>query len=337
MKILIIGNKGFIGGHLSHSLLNQGHELVGLDIAALGDRDSGYFSFQGDILKELDVLRAAKGADMVINLAAKHHDFGISREDFFLINESGTRNCLKCLTKLGIRKFVFFSTVAVYGTHDFEMDENTPYNPSNDYGESKLAGEKLIEDWAAEDKSREILIVRPVVVYGPQNYANMFRLIDNIYLNRFFMVGDGSNKKSTAYVENLVEAILHMIGKMSAGIERFNYCDLPQRTSLEIADIIRKELGRKPIKFKFPLKLAVCLAYPFDLLAKIIKKNLPITANRIKKFNANTLYSSEKVRAFGFKQRFSSEDGLRKMVAWYLNEGKFNRARCAAGPGGVKG
>ena len=43
---------------------------------------------------------------MVINLAAKHHDFGISREDFFLINETGTKNCLGCMSKLGIKKFI---------------------------------------------------------------------------------------------------------------------------------------------------------------------------------------------------------------------------------------
>ncbi|MBF0522900.1 MAG: NAD(P)-dependent oxidoreductase [Candidatus Omnitrophica bacterium] len=332
MKILIIGNKGFIGGHMSRYLIKQGHKIVGLDITAQNDDSSGYFTHKGDILNEDDVLVAAKGVELVINLAAKHHDFGISREDFFLINESGTRNCLNCLSKLGIKRFVFFSTVAVYGTHDFEIDESTPYVPSNDYGESKLAGEKLIEKWASEDATREVLIVRPVVVYGPKNYANMFRLIDNIYLKRFFMVGDGANKKSTAYVENLVEATFHMIQRMSAGIERFNYSDLPQKTSIEIANIIRKELGLKPIKFKFPLSLAVFLAYPFDIAAKFTNKNFPITAKRIKKFNANTLYASDKVRKLGYQQRFSSDEGLKRMVAWYLEEGKFHRTRCAIGP-----
>jgi len=131
------------------------------------------------------------------------------------------------------KKFIFYSTVAVYGANDFEADEQTSYAPFNDYGESKLAGEKIIETWASEDAERQILIVRPVVVYGPNNYANMFRLLDNIYFKRFFMVGDGKNKKSTAYVENLVEATLHMMARMGPGIEVFNYCDLPPSSILE--------------------------------------------------------------------------------------------------------
>ena len=333
MKILIIGNEGFIGGHLSKLLKRNGHELVGLDILSDNSDSNGYFSHRGNILNESDVLKAAEGCSMVINLAAKHHDFGISREDFFMINETGTKNLLNCMAKLNIKKLVFYSTVAVYGLNDFEADEQTPYGPDNDYGESKLAGEKLIEAWSAEDTSREVLIVRPVVVYGPNNWANMFRLIDNIYLNRFLMVGNGRNEKSTAFVGNLIGATLHMIGKMNPGIERFNYSDQPQRTSLEIANIIKKELGRAPVKFKFPLGLAMALAYPFDVLAKILKKNLPITANRIKKFGSNSLYASKYVRESGYEQAFTTEHGLAQMVEWYLEKGRFNRQRCAAGAG----
>jgi len=227
MRILVIGNEGFIGGYLVEALTKKGHEIVGLDILANNSDERGYLAHKGDILKEEDILKAAQGVDLVISLAAKHHDFGISREDFFLINEQGTQNCLSCLAKLGIKKFVFYSTVAVYGLNDFEANEDTLYNPCNDYGESKLAGEKIIEKWAEEDASREVLIVRPVVVYGPNNWANMFRLIDNIYLRRFIMVGSGANQKSTAFVKNLVGSTLHMMERLQSGVERFNYSDQP--------------------------------------------------------------------------------------------------------------
>lgn len=336
MKILVIGNEGFIGRYMTSCLKDEGHDIVGLDIVASDNDENGYFSHRGDILIEEDVMRAAKGCDMVINLAAKHHDFGISKEDFFLINEQGTKNCLSCLSKLGIKKIAYYSTVAVYGERDEESHEGMALDPSNDYGESKKAGEDLIRQWAKGDESREVLIVRPVVVFGPHNYANMFRLIDNVYLNRFVMVGKGDNIKAVAYVENLVEATLFMIRKLKPGVETINYSDQPYKTSLEIANIIRKEMGKGLLRFKFPLGLAMCLAYPFDILAKIIKFNLPITANRIEKFNSPTVHGSKKVRDLGFEQKVTTEDGLRKMVQWYLSDGRKNRSRCAAGAGEIE-
>jgi nucleoside-diphosphate-sugar epimerase len=331
MKILLIGNEGFIGSHLSRLLMDNGHTLAALDIAADNTERDGYFRHKGDILNEADVMKAAEGCDMVINLAAKHHDFGISREDFFLINEAGTRNLVNCLSRLGIHKLIFYSSVAVYGLHDVETSEETPATPCNDYGESKRAGEKIIEQWQQEHHQREVLIVRPVVVYGPNNWANVFRLIDNIYHRRFIMVGDGNNVKSTAYVQNLIEATLFMMERMRPGLEVINYSDHPHKTSLEFANIIRAELGRKPLRFKVPLKLAAGLAYPMDILAKGLNKNLPITANRIKKFGMSTLHGSHKVRDLGYRQRCTTEDGLRAMVQWYVNKGVKERHRCARG------
>ncbi|MCK5081842.1 MAG: NAD(P)-dependent oxidoreductase [Candidatus Omnitrophica bacterium] len=331
MKILVIGNEGFIAGHMIPRLREEGHDVVGLDVMANDNSENGYFAHRGDILIEEDVLKAARGCDMVINLAAKHHDFGILREEFFLINGQGTKNCLSCLSKLGIKKFLFCSTVAVYGERDEESHERMTLKPSNDYGESKKAGEDIVRQWADEDASREILIIRPVVVFGPHNYANMFRLIDNIYLNRFLMVGKGGNIKAVAYVENLVEAMLFMIKKMSSGVETINYSDQPHKISSEITNVIRQKLGRKPVRFRVPLGLAVCLAYPFDILARIVNFNFPITAKRIKKFNAPTVHGSQKVRDLGFKQKVTTEEGLGRMVQWYLKDGYQNRFRCAAG------
>jgi len=334
MKICVIGSEGFIGQYLVRDLSAAGHEIVGFDLYPADVRLSDYAFIQGDLMDAAGLKAAAQGCEMVINLAAKHHDFGIARDEFFQINEQGTRVILDVLSDLRISRFVFYSSVAVYGLHDAATSEATPRTPCNDYGESKAAGEKLIEQWSAQDSSREILIVRPVVVYGPRNYANMFRLIDQMFHRRFVMVGPGQNIKSTAYVENLTAATVFMMNRMHPGIEMMNYSDEPQRKSLEIADIIQKELGRPPLGFRVPLWLAMTLASPFDLCAKIFGKNLPITANRIKKFALmNTWHGSDKVRALGFEQGVSTEEGLHRMVQWYLKEGRKNRRRCASGPG----
>lgn len=332
MRILIIGSEGFIARYLIRDLKQAGHEIVGLDIRAEEGRKRNFEFFHEDLLNAEQLKKAAQGCDMVINLAAKHHDFGVSRDEFFLINETGIQVILDVLSELKITKFIFYSSVAVYGIHDDATSELTEKHPCNDYGESKLAGERLIEQWANADPSREVLIVRPVVVYGPYNYANMFRLIDNIYRRRFVMVGKGENIKSTAYVENLTASTVMMIRHMHPGVEIVNYSDYPHHKSLEIANMVQKELGRPPLKFRFPLWFAMAMAFPFDILAKLLNKNLPITAERIKKFaQMDTWHGSDKIRTLGFQQEFSTEDGLKNMVEWYLWEGRFNRSRCASG------
>ena len=333
MKICVIGSEGFIGRYLIRDLKAKGHLITGFDLAPEDGGKSGYDFIQGDLLKADDLRRAMQGMDMVINLAAKHHDFGISREDFFKINEAGTKVILDVLGELKINKFVFYSSVAVYGEVDHASSELTTPNPVNDYGESKLAGEALIRKWVEENLLHQALIVRPVVVYGPHNYANMFRLIDMIFYRKFMMVGPGTNIKSTAYVENLVEATIFMIERMRPGLEVINYSDYPHYSSRDIANFILKRLGRKHLGFTIPLRLAMAAGYPFDLLARILKKNFPITANRIKKFALmNTLHGSEKVRALGFQQQITTEQGLDRMIEWYMKEGRASRKRCFLGP-----
>ncbi len=317
MKILVIGSEGFIGGYLTRDLLNRGDEVIGLDSGQADQPRSGYELIRGDLMDTDALRRAAEGADMVINLAAKHHDFGISRDDFFLINEEGTRKILNVLSELGIGKFIFFSSVAVYGDLDHCSNEDCVPNPANDYGESKWAAEKLIQAWVADDPKREVLVIRPTVVYGPHNYANMYRLIDMIYKRRFFFVGKGDNIKTVSYVENLSAAVVFLMDRMKPGMDVYNYADEPHYTSAQIVRFITDSLGRKPYEWHLPLKPILMVTGLVDVLAKVTGINFPITANRIYKINAVTWHGAGKLRRLGFEPQVTVEEGLRRMVAWY--------------------
>ena len=318
MNILVIGSEGFIGGFLTKALLAAGHRVVGYDIGEADEPRSGYPLHKADLMDAARLKEACRGADLVINLAAKHHDFGVSREDFFRINEAGTENILKVLSAAGVRKFVFYSSVAVYGDVDGCSSEGSSLSPSNDYGESKLAGERVIERWVKEDPSREVLIVRPVVVYGPHNYANMHRLINAIYRRRFLMVGPGDNIKSTAYVENLVAATMFLLSRLKPGIEICNYSDYPHATSRQMVDRVCDSLGRRRFRFHLPLGPIVFAAQAIDWLSEATGINFPITAKRIRKLNSRTWHGSDKLRALGYEQKVPVEEGMRRMVSWYL-------------------
>jgi nucleoside-diphosphate-sugar epimerase len=319
MKILVIGSTGFIGQFLIKKLVEKKHEVVGLDINP-GSEDLSTLCtcFIGDMLSSEDILKAAQGVDLIITLAAKHHDFGVTREEFFKVNETGTQILLDCAMKLGIKKLIFYSTVAVYGTQKDPSTESMPPEPDNNYGESKLAAEKVIQKWTDEDNSRCVIIIRPTVIFGPNNYANVYNLIDKIYKKKFIFVGKGDNIKSVAYVENLVDANIFLINKLKPGIQIFNYSDEPQMNISQIVEVIGTHLPYGAPKIKLPLFLAVSLGSIFDLLTKITGRNLPITAARMKKFATATHHTSRKIRKQGFKQEIETTEGFRRMIDWYL-------------------
>lgn len=319
MRILVIGAAGFIGQFLVRRLAEAGHAVVGLDVNPNPADRSAMIEYRtGDLCARNDVLAAAKGADLIITLAAKHHDFGVSREEFFFVNENGTAVLLDAAQSAGIGKLIFYSTVAVYGTRDEPSTEEMDPRPDSDYGESKYAGEKLIYDWCANDRTRSVVIIRPTVIFGPNNYANVYNLIDSVYRKKFMFVGDGHNIKSVAYVENLVDATLFLMSKMKPGMEIYNYSDEPQMTIEEIVNTIVSFMPHDIPSKKIPLWVAMSFGSIFDVLGKTTGRNFRITAARMKKFATPTHHKAERIRALGFRQPIETKEGFRRMVEWYL-------------------
>jgi nucleoside-diphosphate-sugar epimerase len=320
--IFFTGASGFIGSHFHEAL--DGSEIINYDLK------DPIFKYSSKLIKgnvrDFDSLNSAikeSNCDTIIALAAEHKDFGISENEYFLTNEMGTENICKAANNAGIKKIIFYSSVAVYGANKIPSDENMTPNPNLPYGKSKLAGEKVLEKWYNEDPTRCVIIIRPTVVYGERNVANMFRLIMQIKAGRFFNIGKGDNVKSLAYCKNLVEATLFLNNKINEGYSIFNYSDSPQLTSKEITQIISEKLGMKP-PISLPYWFLYLLGLPFDLLIKITGKDLPISTNRIDKLRTQTFHQASKINEFGFAPKFNNKEGIERMVDWMKNEYKEN-------------
>ena len=312
-KILVTGGSGFIGFHLHQHLDNQ--RIVNLDLEE-PDFDCNSTYIKGDVRDPEILTTALKGCDAIWSMAAAHKDFGIPRDEYFAINEYGTRILTEAATAANIKQFIYFSSVAVYGDSDEPRTEESPTTPSNDYGASKLAAERVLEAWAAEDSSREVLIIRPVVVYGERNFANVHRLMKQINKGQYVNIGAGTNIKSIAYGKNLVQAVLFLLDHMKQGVSVYNYADEPQLTSRVIGETIAAALGKsKPMTL--PYWLVYTLALPFDLIKKITGKDLPISSNRVQKFTTPTHFRAEKIHQAGFKPTFSNVEGLQNMAKWF--------------------
>jgi nucleoside-diphosphate-sugar epimerase len=314
-RILLTGGSGFIGSHFHDYLPNELIVNIDLEKPSFDHRTN---FVKGDIRKEDDVELAIKNNNIetIISLAAKHHDFGIGHDEYFDTNEEGTAVICKVASRHNIKKIIFFSSVAVYGTCEETSTELMQPRPDNPYGASKLAGERVLTKWAAEDSSRCVLIIRPAVVFGANNVANMHNLIKQIDSGLYFHLGKADNVKSIAYVENLVEAVLFLKDRMKSGISVYNYADEPQLTTRQISEVIAQALDKR-ILFTMPKPLGIMMGLPFDLFIKITGKNLPVSSARIKKLATQTHHSAAKIFSEGFKPAHTTIDGLCKMVEWY--------------------
>lgn len=312
--ILIVGGSGFIGSHLEKEL--SAHKVINMDLVEPKFDALSIFK-HGDIRNKNDIQSVLEefNVDLIINLAAEHKDFGVEREEYFATNEHGMKNLLEAAGDKGINDIVFYSSVAVYGDNPVPSEESTQPNPSNDYGASKLAAEKVIESWVGADEMRKVLVIRPAVVYGERNTANVYRLIKQVDSGLYFNVGKADNIKSMAYVKNLVAATVFLAERMIVGIDVYNYADQPHMNVRQIGDTIASALGKRgPITL--PYSLLYLAALPFDLLIRISGRDLPISTNRVRKLSTATQHLANKVLQAGYEPKFTNEQGIKNMISW---------------------
>ena len=323
-RVLVTGGSGFIGRYFCERLRKDGRDVTILDLVPPSWNAEGIRFVRGDVRDAVAVREALVDVDELIHLAAAHHDFGIAESTYFDVNEGGARVLCEAMDAAAVRRATFYSSVAVYGNVPEPRTEEVQPAPAAPYGASKLAGEQVFRRWSEQGGGRRVLVMRPAVVFGPRNLANMFALIRQIHSGLFMRVGEGTNVKSTAFVENLVDATCYLLARSDGPeFDVYNYVDTPDLTSREICDIISESLGRGPTRWAIPLPVAVALAWPFDAVIGLTGRNLPISSARVRKLaTMQTKFVAEKVRRAGFTPRVPLQAGLRLMTTWFLMEGK---------------
>jgi len=306
-KVSIIGGSGFIGENLYRALQSD------FEVNNIDKNNSSAFSTTIADVRNLDELQTAvENPDWIVLLAAEHKDNVLPTSLYYDVNVKGTENVLKVMRAKNIRNIVFTSTVAVYGLNKTNPDENFPTDPFNDYGKSKLQAEELLRAWYHEaPEERTLMIVRPTVIFGPKNKGNVYNLLQQILSGKFLMIGNGQNKKSMAYVGNLVSFVQFSLNEMkNPGYQLFNYADKPDLTTNQLVKIITESSGQQVSQIRIPYFVGYLAGLTFDVLSKITGKEMTISSIRIKKFCATTQFSNDRIQKLAFKAPFTLEDGL---------------------------
>lgn len=326
MLIFVTGSNGFVGSRLMWELEKLGHQVYGIDCSTHCKIKTHPKTTIGDIRVKEDLHKFDHiHFDLIIHCAASKHDFGISDEEYYSNNEFGTQVLMDYAREQNIKRILYYSTVSAYGHYPMQVDETAEFRPNTVYGASKLAGEFVIDTWLAEDSEREAIYLRPTIIYGPHNYANMYNLIDVMHRKPWLTIGNGNHVKSIVSLSNLIDMTLFAMEHFKPGKECFNCTDQPYITLHQLMEIIAKDKRFKMPSIVIPLKVAVFIGMIFDVLAMILKRDIPINSDRMRKFATATDYSSQKIRDWGYVQHYTIEGEIKKTTDWYLETYKNGR------------
>lgn len=220
-RVLVTGGAGFIGSHLVDKLIKEGNEVYVIDDFSGGFRGNLNSDFtnliEGDLRLHTSVDYAFQKVkpEIVFHLAANaaENKAQFSPIDITSRNYSAFINTLTPFIKYGGKRFIFTSSIAVYGKGQVPFKETDKPEPEDLYGISKLAAEQTLEVMS-KVHGFEYVIARPHNVYGPrQNMTDPYRNVVTIWMNAllqgkpYYIYGDGEQKRCFSYIDDVVEAL----------------------------------------------------------------------------------------------------------------------------------
>lgn len=313
MKVVMIGASGFVGTRLIDLLkIDNNYELKNVDL--LPSHFFNDVTVIGDVRKQEDMDKELSGADVVVLLAAQHRDDVSPVSLYYDTNVGGMEVTLKAMEKNGVKRMIFFSSVAVYGLNKENPSEDHSKDPFNHYGKSKWQAEQVLQEWHSSHSDWNINIIRPTVIFGERNRGNVYNLLSQISSGRFLMVGKGTNKKSMAYVGNVVAFVKFLIEEKKSGYNVYNYIDKPDFDMNELIALVEQVLNKHIPSIHFPYWMGMMGGYCFDVLAKILGRKLAISSVRVKKFCATTEFDSSKMQSTGFRPPYTLAEGLSRTL-----------------------
>ncbi|RXJ69046.1 epimerase [Halarcobacter ebronensis] len=243
-SILITGSNGFVGSYFISKYKNK------YDIKTFSFRKDSF-----DTLKLDDI-------DVIFHLSALVHQMGgASYDEYVRINVTQTLQLAKKAKDLGVKHFIFMSTVKVYGEETNTLyNEDTICEPEDDYGITKLMAEnELIK---LEDENFKISIIRTPIVYGygvKANIKNLVKLVTKVSVLPFANI---KNRRSLVYVGNLCHLVDEVISQNKNGI--FLASDDEPISTSKLIQLISKALNKRVFLIKIPF---------FEFLLKLLKPN----------------------------------------------------------------
>lgn len=324
--VLITGASGFVGSHLAEALALQKVKVKLLirTTSRLPFKPSPSMELcYGDVTDLGSLQKAVKGVKVVYHLAGLLR--GADFKAYEKVNAEGTRNvCRVAENEKGVKRVIYVSSLTAAGpsVKDGELDERMACHPVSFYGMTKRRGEEIVLTY---QKKFDVTILRPGAVYGPRE-RDIFEYFKMVRQGLVLNAGDGTQKVSFIYVEDLVEAILLAAHSPRAKGQIYFVSDGKNLDWNELSAHIGRELKKTYKTFNVPLGIVRIVASLGDLFARWIGKSfLPpiVSSDKIKEGQATGwVCSNRKIqRELGFKPQFDIPHGIRKTAEFYYSAG----------------
>lgn len=326
MKVVITGSSGYVGEALvAHWAGRPDVHIVGVDRQPPPGPTPERFRFvRADLAQPPDAWPDDVFAqvDVVVHLAAARGDWALSAQDYFRDNVTATEGLLRAPWAAAARRWVFMSSVSVYGPSEAALDEDAPCHPIGPYGETKLASEKLFRAFA-QRHGTSWCIVRPSAIFSAGHPANtnVYKLIESLRAFPVPLIGSGANRKTVTYLPNLLQLIDWCVSRMEAGRHCeaiFNYVEHPVQSVAELIASLRQAGVRPARAVPVPMALALAAAWPVYQLGRLLGVDLRVTPERVHKYAANTWYDASRVRREGFRPAVPLDEALAATARWHL-------------------
>jgi nucleoside-diphosphate-sugar epimerase len=330
-KLLVTGATGFIGSRLAL----RAHQL-GIDVLATGRAE---LPVEAERLQELRaagvpvevgmlqdpalVDRLLQGRNAVIHLAAAQHEAEMPDAYFRTVNVDAVRTLLVACREHNIRRFVYGSTIGVYGEGgESLLDEDSPVRPENIYTRTKVEAEALVRSSAGDF---ETCIVRIAETYGPSDHR-LLKLFRSIARGHFFMIGSGNNRRQCIHVDDLTRGLLLAAHHPAAVGRTFVFAGGEIMTTQQMVEGIAGVLERKPPRLQLPM-------WPFIAAAGVMETTLPplhiappLHSRRLDFFRKSFVFSTARAQSeLGFQPAIDFRTGAADTVNWYRARGLLPR------------
>jgi nucleoside-diphosphate-sugar epimerase len=326
MKILVTGATGFIGSRLALRCQQEG-----MAVLALGRRKS---SIEEDNARELEdagaevrevsvgdrepLDDAMDGVELVFHLAAAQHEANVPDEHFYAVNVEGTRNVFDAAEAAGVRRVVHASTIGVYSWRPGRtVGEDSPLEPDNIYGITKLAGEQAVHSYAGRVP---FAIARISETYGPGD-RRLIKLFKGLEKGLSVQIGDGQNLHHLVYIDDLVEGMLIAAREERALGRTFVLAGPEPVTTRAMLGAVSNAMGRPSRIIRLPMAPLQVAAVLLEGTLRPLGVQPPLHPRRLDFFRKSFAFSLEEARAFGFEPSVGLDEGMHATFRWYRDRG----------------
>jgi nucleoside-diphosphate-sugar epimerase len=325
MRVILTGASGLLGGHVAELLSARGDKVRAM-VRRTSNRKvleklANVELFEGTVERADKVREAVDGVDAIVHCA------GIvkarSADEFFSVNVGGTSNLVEAARKLRgkLKRFVHVSSLEACGpSADGKPVPADQENPVTAYGRSKLASEKVV--LSARDDI-PVVLLRPGAIYGPRD-GEILEAFKSIQRGLLPLVDGGAARGVWIYATDCAEACIRAIdAEVPSGKIYFVDDGCGPLALKEMLAEAERALGKKAlVRTSLPVPVLMTVARGLEVFGRLANRPVMLTREKASMLLQDWICSSEETRRdLGWAPKVPWDDGVRRAVAWYRENG----------------